>query len=129
MIANDRAAIPTPLSDLWNLTLDMTWLPDGTAMIAAVRDFRGVSENRLWRIPLVGNADNDATLFLDNPAYNHADYPRFSADGRYLAFRAAYVLTIIDTLGGASTQPDVNLPGNTPPVWTPAAFTGERDCG
>lgn len=128
MIANQQGAIPTQLSTQWNLTLALTWFPDSSAMLAAVRDFQGISTNLLWRIPLVGNADTDATRYLPDEAFSHADYPVFSADGRYLAFRSAYRLTVVDTLANTWARFDPDLPGNTPPVWTPAGFASTRDC-
>jgi Tol biopolymer transport system component len=129
MIGNRAGAIPTQLSFDWNLTLDHTWMPDGSAMIASVRDFRDVIENRLWQIPLVGNADLDATLFVDDPNFVHTDFPRFSPDGRYLAFRNVYALTVIDRQANTWQRFDENTPGNTPPIWSPAAFNGEETCG
>lgn len=129
MIANDQGAIPTQLSDLWNLTLDHTWLPDSAAMLAAVRDFRGETANRLWRIPLVGNADQDATLYFTDENFLYADYPRFSPDGQFLAFRAAYDLIVVDMHNATWERLDTDQPGNTPPVWSPAAFEGEGQCG
>ncbi|PJF23575.1 MAG: hypothetical protein CUN56_00330 [Phototrophicales bacterium] len=128
MIGNSPNALPTQLSGLWNLTLDHTWLPDSSAMLASVRDFRGIRENRLWRIPLVGNADDTATLYIEDDTFIHTDFPRFSADGRYLAFRNAYSLVVIDTINATWQRFDENLPGNTPPIWSPAAFTGEASC-
>jgi Tol biopolymer transport system component len=116
------------LSFTWNLTLDSIWLPDGSALLAAVRDFGGISDNRLWVIPLDGGADTNAYEYLaDSRAYPHADYPRFSVDGRYLAFRTAYALAVIDT----DTQGEaalIDAAGNTPPVWSPAGFKGESTC-
>ncbi len=128
MIGSQAGAQPTQLSYLWNLTLDHTWLPDTSAMLASVRDFRGITQNRLWRIPLVGNADNDATLYLSDESFEYTDYPRFSADGRYLAFRNAYTLVIVDTQFNTWSRLDEEQPGNTPPVWSPAGFEGELNC-
>lgn len=128
MIANGRGAIPTQLSFQWNLTLDSTWLPDGTALVGAVRDFRDTAENRLWVIPLVGNSDESATLYVDDPALSHADYPRFSPDGRWLALRSAYSLALVDTQTRQWRLLDESLMGNTPPVWSPAGFAGEGAC-
>lgn len=128
MIANAQGAIPTQLSYVWNLTLDHTWLPDSSAMLAAVRDFRGVSENRLWRIPLVGDADSGATPYFEGEAFRHADYPRFSADGAALAFRSEYTLILADLTNGSYTPLDAELPGNMPPVWSPAGYNGEGAC-
>jgi len=108
--------------------MDTTWFPDSASILAAVRDFQGVQDNVLWRIPLVGNADTDATRFIDDPALSFVDYPRFSADGRWLALRSEYGLALADVATGQwSLLNDVPL-ANTPPVWTPAGFEGESTC-
>jgi Tol biopolymer transport system component len=124
MIARSQGAIATQLSYQWSLILDTTWLPDSSAILAAVRDFHETSENKLWLIPLVGNADADATLYLDTP---FADYPRFSPDGRWLALRSAYTLAVFDTQYRTWTRLD-DVVGNTPPYWSPAGFRGEAAC-
>ena len=129
MIGNADAAIPTQLNFEWMLGLDATWLPDSTAIVATMRDFQGVSENRLWQVPLVGNADTDAQPYSPDPALRFIDYPRFSVDGRFLALRSEYYLAVVDTTTGAWAWLDDANPGNTPPVWSPAAFTGEAACG
>ena len=128
MIGNSPSALPTQLSGLWNLTLDHTWLPDSSAMLASVRDFRGVRENRLWRIPLIGNADDSATLYIEDDTFSHTDFPRFSSDGHYLAFRNEYSLVVIDTLNATWQRFDEEWLGNTPPVWSPTGFLGEANC-
>lgn len=128
MIARSNSAIPTQLSYQWSLILDTTWLPDSSAILASVRDFHETSENKLWIIPLVGNADSDATLYMDDVALGFADYPRFSPDGRWLALRSAYILTVLDLANRSWTRLDETTLGNTPPVWSPAGFTGEIDC-
>lgn len=128
MIANQPGAISTQLSQQWSLILDTTWLPDSSAMIAAVRDFHNTSENKLWRIPLVGLADTDAALYLNDSLLGYADYPRFSADGRWLALRSAYALAVVDTATMTWTLLDEQTLGNTPPVWSPGGFTGEAGC-
>ena len=128
MIGNQRGAIPTQLSFLWTLVLDHTFLPDSSAMISAVRDFRGTSENRLWRIPLVGNADNDGTLFLADDNYVYSDYPRFHETGAFLAFRSAYSVIVVNMQDLSWQRLGDETPGNTPPVWSPAAFAGEERC-
>jgi Tol biopolymer transport system component len=129
MIANSPAALPTQLNYQWQLTLDHTWLPDSSAMLASLRNFRDVTENRLWRIPLVGNADtNDADLFLQDDTFLYTDYPRFSPDGRYLAFRSDYNLIVVDLQDNAWQRLDTETPGTTPPVWSPAEFAGEESC-
>jgi Tol biopolymer transport system component len=126
MIGNAPDALPTQLSYTWSLVLDLTWLPDSTAMVAAARDIQNTAENRLWRIPLVGNADVDSTPYLNDPELSYADYARLSADGRWLALRSAYQLVVIDQESGGSTFFD--MLGNTPPVWSPEDFRGEGQC-
>lgn len=128
MVANQPGSIYSQLSSQWSLVLDLTWLPDGSAMLSAARDFRGLVENRLWRIPLVGSADSDASVYLDDPGLLYADYPRFSPDGRWLALRTAYDLTLIDVQARTWRLIEGIAPGNTPPVWSPLGFMGESQC-
>jgi Tol biopolymer transport system component len=117
VIANQQGARPTQLTYFWNLTLDLTWLPDSSALIGVLRDFRETPHNRLWHLPLTGNADENGTVYLDNPDYTFPDYPRFSSDGNLLALRTNYGLAVIETETGREIlQDEVNV-GNTPPVW------------
>ena len=129
MIGNAPDALPTQLSFQPALALDLTWLPNSTAMIAAARDMQGVAENRLWNIPLVGNADTDAVQLALDPALTYVDYPRFSPDGSLLALRSAYALALVNSADGTLVWLDETRPGNTPPVWSPAEFAGEAACG
>ncbi|MDQ7026131.1 MAG: hypothetical protein Q9P01_14175 [Anaerolineae bacterium] len=129
MIANRPAAIPTQLTFAWSLILDNTWLPDSTAIITAIRDYRDVAENRLWQIPLVnGGSDDDAAFYLQEANIAHADYPRFSADGQYLAVRSAYELLLLNLETGTTRFLDNQTMSNSAPVWSPAGFTGESNC-
>jgi Tol biopolymer transport system component len=130
MIANTQGAIPTQLSYEWVTVLDTTWLPDGTAIIGSAMRLQGVAQNRLWRVPLVGRADSDATLYLNSNPFSHEDYPRFSADGRYLATRTSYALAILDLTRNTQTVLfDEWALGNTPAIWSPKDFMGEARCG
>lgn len=128
MIARRPAAIPTQLSYEWTLVLDNTWLPDATGIIAAIRDFKSVAENRLWRIPLVNNGSDADANFYQQANVAHADYPRFSSDGSYLAVRSAYELMLVNLTSGEQRLLDSSTLSNSAPVWSPAAFTGEADC-
>lgn len=130
MIANTQGAIPTQLSYEWVTVLDTTWLPDGTAIIGSAMRLQGVAQNRLWRVPLVGRADSDATLYLNSNPFPHEDYPRFSADGRYLATRTVYALALLDLTRNTQTVlSDTWALGNTPAIWSPRDFMGEEGCG
>lgn len=133
MIANADGAIPTQLSFSWSLILDTTWLPDSTAILGAARQFQDVRQNRLWRVPLVGNADTDAVPYITSEGsvpieVDYADYPRFSPDGDWLALRSAYNVTVYQVKTGALTVLDPEIFGNTPPVWSPSGFNGEATC-
>jgi hypothetical protein len=128
MIGNAAGALPTQLSYAPALALDLTWLPGGTALLANLRDFRGELSSRLWQIPLVGIADYDAQMYPPAASLLYPDYPRFQPEGGLLALRSAYALTLVALPGGEAAA----LPGstgNTPPVWSPAGFAGEAECG
>lgn len=135
MIGASPDATPTQLSFEWVLALDLTWLPDSTGIIAAARDLQGVAENRLWLIPLTGNADQYAVQTITDPALSSNDYPRYSPDSQWLVLRSQYALALLKMQDAswrwldevvATDEPPVL--GNTPPVWTPAAFVGETAC-
>lgn len=128
MIGNQQGAIPTQLMFQWSLILDISWLPDSTHIIASMRDFNDVSENRMWKLPLIGNTEATATRYLDALGLAHADYPRFSADGNWLALRSGYELALVDLNSASLTWLDASLIGNTPVVWSPAGFAGEEAC-
>lgn len=130
LIAAQSGAIPKQLSFQWSLILDLAWMPDSAEMLAAARDFHETRDNRLWRVPLVGDADIDSSPLIEPPLPEiaHTDYPRFSADGRWLAFRNTYALTVIDWNTDEIVLLDDARPGNTPPVWTPSGFHGESAC-
>lgn len=127
MIAAVPEAIPTQLSYQWNQTLDFTWHPDGTTMVAAVRGLQGVNEARLWAVPLAGNADEDATLLTMVPEDTvGVDFPRFNGAGTHLALRHNYQLVLVNVETQAVTS--LGSYGNTPPVWNPPGFVGEAAC-
>ncbi len=128
MIGAAQGALPTQLTYSYALALDLTWLPDSTALIAAAEDIQSVRENRLWSLPLTSHADQNATQYVGDPALSSQDYPRFSADGRWLAVRSEYALALVSTADMSWRWLDDQALGNTPPVWSPAAFHGEAGC-
>ena len=123
-IAAAPDAIPTQLSYEWVQVLDYVWQPDGTGFTAAVRGLQDRDAARLWRVPLGGNADVDATGVLQTEPL--ADYPRYSPDGTWLAFRSNYALVLTALETGEMTR--LGHYGNTPPVWSPSGFAGEDAC-
>ncbi len=128
MIGAQQGANPTQLTNEWALVLDTTWLPDSTHILSAIRDFRDVNPNTLWQIPLVGLADETGTQYLTEYDIRHMDYPRFSADGNWLALRSAYAAVLVNlTDESARRLPDSTL-DNSPPVWSPPGFQTETDC-
>ena len=66
---------PQQWSETWTLVLAFDWLPDGRGLVAAIKDWQGETDNRLYRVPLPGFADTDATLYLDHPLDTAVDYP------------------------------------------------------
>lgn len=128
MIGNADGAIPTELSYQWSAIMDTTWFPDSASILGVARDFQKITDNTLWRVPLVGNADTDATQYLADPNLSFVDYPRFSADGQWLALRSEYALALVNVSTNQwSLAANVPL-ANTPPVWSPAGFRGENQC-
>jgi Tol biopolymer transport system component len=76
----------------------------------------------------VGSADRDASQIITDPALNYDDYPRYSPDGRWMALRSQYALALLNVADGSWRWLDETALGNTPPVWSPAAFAGEMAC-
>lgn len=106
--------------------LDYVWQPTGDALIAAIQNYAGEARNMLWRLPLPNGGL--PTLFINDPSSQYHDYPRFSADGRWVAFRAAYELQVYDTVLGELQTLGPTTMNNNPPVWSPAGFQGEAAC-
>jgi len=128
MIAPQANAIPTQLSLGGVNVLDLAWMPDGTALLASARHMQGVAQNILWRVPLVGLADTDSVPLLPDAAgLASADFPRWSADGRWLALRSAYALALWDDQAQQARLVADSL-GNAPPHWSPAGYQGEAAC-
>ncbi len=128
MIASVPDAIPTQLSFTWHQALDLLWEPSGERLLLAARDFGGEPAARLWSVPLIGNADTAAVLALAGTPLASApvDYPRYSADGAWLAVRSDYDLVLFATASGEVRR--LGSVGNTPPVWSPVDFVGEATC-
>ena len=128
MIGMQSGSAPTQLTYGSSMILDLTWQPDATALVMSARDFNSVGENRLWRIPLIGGADASAEQVITDGSLRYHDFPRYSADGAWLALRAEYGLALVETATGAWRWLERAQVGNSPVFWSPAAFTGEAAC-
>ncbi len=126
MIAPQQGAIPTQLSLGGVNILDMTWSPDGAHLVGAARNLQQFNENALWSLPLIGYADTDAVRL--NEALISVDFPRYSADGAWLAARSAYALAIVNQATGETRLLEGEALGNTPPLWSPLSYQGEAQC-
>lgn len=129
MIGMTPNAVPTQLTYAASLILDLTWQPDSAALVMSARGFNGVEENRLWRLALVGGADSSAQQVIADQTLRYHDYPRYSADGRWLALRGEYGLALVDTADDTWHWLERDQLGGTPPYWSPAAFASESSCG
>ncbi|MBK8020232.1 MAG: PD40 domain-containing protein [Chloroflexi bacterium] len=129
MVGMAPESVPTQITYGASVILDLTWQPDGAAMVMSTREFAGLSENRLWRIGLTGGADANAVQVISDAALRYHDYPRYSPDRRWLALRAEYGLALVDTTSNTWRWLERGELGNAPPFWTPAGFRSEADCG
>lgn len=110
------------------LVLAYDWLPDGTGLVASIKGWQGHDDNLLWRVPLPGWADTDSTLYVQDPEATAVDYPRFSPDGTYLAFRSAYSAMLYTPATGELRElVELGL-NNSPLLWSPGGFQGEAAC-
>jgi dipeptidyl aminopeptidase/acylaminoacyl peptidase len=81
----DTDAYPT--STTFSLGDDFTFTPDSSAIVytaPAVRDEAWSTNHDLYRVPVAGGKPENLTA--DNPAAD--TFPRFSPDGKWLAYRA-----------------------------------------
>lgn len=99
--------------------LDYTWQADGNGLIAAVQGFGDLSTNALWAFELQQYGDEQATTLIPDAMF--MDYPRLSPDGRWLAFRSAYELVLLDNTTGELLYLGDDTRHNSPPVWSPMA--------
>ena len=125
VLPRDGAGSATVLNAQHAMILDYAWRPTGDSVVAAMRGYQGENENTLWALP-IGIVNAAPTRLLEATAL---DYPRFSEDGRWIAFRQAYELAVHDLFGdgeiilfGADTR------NNSAPVWSPQDFKGEAAC-
>lgn len=94
--------------------LDYTWQADSNGIVAALQGWDGVPTNQLWVFPI----QHHAAPQLIAPQSSFMDYPRFSPDGRWLAFRSAYELTVLNMQSGELVSLGDDTRHNSPPVWS-----------
>lgn len=124
VMSSDGAAAPFLVMPQQAMVLDFTWQPTGSNLIGAIRGLEGQNENKLWQIPTSQN-NTSANLFVDDL---YLDFPRFSPDGVWLAFRREYELAMTIVTGQAVQTFGDETKNNSPPVWSPAGFVSEADC-
>jgi Tol biopolymer transport system component len=128
MIANQQGALATQLNFEWESVYHTVWQPNGSSLISTMRGFRDVNWG-IWSIPLIGNADEGASPFLDFAEdFDLVAFPQFSADGQYLAFTHHYNLHVLDLATHTWKVSQPTLTTSSAPVWTPANFAGETAC-
>ncbi len=121
----DGSGAPTVLNSQRAMILDYDWRPTGDEILVAMRGYQGENENTLWTLP-IDTTNPIPTRLVDTTAL---DYPRFSSDGRWVAFRQAYELAIYDLFGdGEILLMGENTRSNSAPVWSPTNFKGEAAC-
>jgi Tol biopolymer transport system component len=106
--------------------LDYTWQTDSQGIVAALMGFQGIEHNTLWQLSL--DASLQPTYMFPNLDPNYFDFPRYSSDGRWLAFRSSYQLAVLDTQTSALEIYPNTMSNNSPPVWSPSGFSGEAGC-
>lgn len=98
--------------------LDYDWQQDGAGIAAAIQGMQDVPQNQLWQLDIVHHGDAAAQHIAETAAY--LDYPRFSPDGRWLAFRSEYELAVMNIETGETHYLGPTTRHNNPPVWSPA---------
>lgn len=121
----DGALSPFVINRQQAMVLDYTWQPTGRNLIASMRNFQGEGENVLWTLPADENGEDRASELFPQP---YVDFPRYSSDGRWLAFRQAYELAVYDTAKGETVLYGEETLSNSPPIWSPTDFQGETAC-
>lgn len=106
--------------------LDFDWQPDGQGLTAAIQGLGGVRENILWNFRFDDLAN--PTRLIPDEEMLYMDYPRYSPDGKWLAFRKTYELVIQDLQQGTLQFFGEQSEYNSPPVWSPSGFQGEQAC-
>ncbi len=126
VIHPEQGAKPIQVTYTYNMTLDHTWLPDSSAILASARAVQDISTAALWTFPLQSGADASGALYAQPEALPYPDYPAFSPDGSRLALRTGYRVGMIEPDGHLTSLPDSE--GNMPIYWSPAHRISPEDC-
>lgn len=125
-VSAQAGARPIQVTYAYNLTLDHTWLPDSSALLASARSINQTDTAYLWTFPPRSGADADAAQYLPEAGLVFPDYPTFHADGQTLALRSGY-RAVVQRADGTSTVLD-GAEGNMPLYWTPDGFISIENC-
>ncbi len=117
---------PSSLNHQLVTILDYVWQPNGQGLMVAIQGLQEIPQNVLWSFPLGRIADEAATLLFEDMYY--LDFPRYSSNGRWLALRQAYELVVYDTEQHTLHSFGLSSLHNSPPLWSPAGFSGEAAC-
>jgi Tol biopolymer transport system component len=99
--------------------LDYDWRQDSARIAASMQGMQDVPQNRLWQLNIVHHDDTNARPLATTEAY--MDYPRYSPDGRWLALRSQYELTVLQTGSDSIQHMGMQTRHNSPPAWSPAS--------
>jgi len=126
VVRPEAGAKPVQITYAYNLTLDHTWLPDSSALLASARAVNDTPTAALWTFPPQEGADGSAALYAPLETIPYPDYPAFSPDGTRLALRSGYRVGIVDSDGSLTYFKD--LEGNMPIYWSPNSLISSEDC-
>lgn len=116
-------APPIQVTYRYNLTLDHTWMPDGSALLVSARAVNDTRTSALWVFPPTEGADSQVTSYHNTP---YPDYPAFSPDGSLLALRSEYRAGLLSPDG--IFTPFEGAHGNMPLHWSPISSADEVSC-
>ncbi len=122
-LANTAAARPMEIADLFKFhrLADPQVSPDGASVVYVTTDVvweENTYQSDLWLVPLAGGEPRPLTASPKNESH-----PRFSPDGRWIAFASdrggTSQIWLLPTDGGEARQLTTIATGAAQPVWSP----------